>query len=130
MRTRKTFWRKTAHCGLLVFALTACTETDPLEKPTAKVDAPSMTVGVGEDVVILRQGESRTVVPAKSAAGTARETWASADRTIADVNQAGTITGVSVGTTMVTVSLRGKSTDLLVTVLPTQAAERRRVTYQ
>lgn len=98
--------------------MTGCAEDGTSEPNSLKAETTVVRVGVNRDVVTLREGESVTVSLGNEPLGSARLSWKADDSSIASVDARGKITGVSTGTTMVTVGGAGESTDVLVTVLP------------
>ena len=114
MRTNKSVLRYALGACLFCVSFSACSENDLM----APIDTQKVTArqfGVTRDLVTMGEGETTRV---SLAAATHATVWESADSGIATVEADGTVHGVAVGTTTITVTVDGMSTDVIVTVLP------------
>jgi hypothetical protein len=107
---------------LLLAGATACND-DMTSTAPALPGQPSTTlarISVTNDLITLRAGERATIELPGDVNSTEAHAWTSDNAQIAQVDADGTISGLAVGTTTITVSSDGKSTDVLVTVLPAE----------
>jgi hypothetical protein len=121
--------RQLVGMAMLGLSAVACSDqnvTAPAPAPAAQT-VPQNTVillGVSRDIVTLNEGERAVVkLPERSADEHASAVWNVDNPSVASVSPDGTIIGLATGTTMVTVTEAERSTDIVVTVLPTVEAE-------
>ena len=106
-----------------LLSLNACTDRTSVAPADASVQTETSSdsrVLVTTDLVTLRTGESALVrLTGESDAAPARR-WSTDNGRIAAVDADGNITGLATGTTTVTVTSGERTTDILVTVLPSR----------
>jgi hypothetical protein len=119
--------------GLAMVSLSAVACSDqnvtapaPAQAPAAQTVAANTVIllGVSRDIVTLNEGESVVVRLAESPTDDhASAVWTAENPSVASVSPDGTIVGLATGTTMVTVTEAHRSSDIVVTVLPTTEPE-------
>lgn len=118
MGARRNLVRHVAGLCTICLALTACDEQAMIDPMTTTAEIVATQIGVSRDLVTIREGESIRIRAADGATASREVSWSSEDESIADVDVRGTVRGVAIGTTMITVVSRNGSSDVVVTVLP------------
>ena len=118
MGARCNFVRHAVAVCTIALTLTACEDQAMIDPVPTTAEPVATQIGVSRDLVTIREGETVRIRAADGAAASRDVSWNTSDESIAAVDVRGTVRGVSIGTTMITVVSRNGSSDVVVTVLP------------
>jgi type IV secretory pathway protease TraF len=104
---------------LLGATLVACADSSPTgpSAPSTPSSSAVRMIRLSDDIVTLTVGQQVAIDLPESTAAEAAQ-WSADDANIASVGPNGSIRAVGVGSTTVTVTVDGRSSDVLVSVLP------------
>ena len=118
MGARRKYVRHVVGLCTVCLVLTACEDQAMIDPTSTKAEPVATQIGVSSDLVTIREGESVRIRAVDGATASRDVSWTTADESIAAVDVRGNVRGIAIGTTMITVVSRNGSSDVVVTVLP------------